>query len=61
MDELLQVTLRSGAWDYQVVTAVVDGVAGRWYVLRSWPKASEGFANRGVGALAVSRGRSGCA
>ena len=56
--ELLQVTLRSGAWSYMVVTAVVGGDPGRWYVLTSWPKASERCANRGaVAAPAAASGR----
>ena len=72
--ELLQVTLRSGAWSYMVVTAVVGGVPGRWRVLTSWPKASERCANRRAvappAAAASGRnasdrrpaeGRSGCA
>ena len=72
--ELLKVTLRSGAWSYMVVTAVVGGVPGRWRVLTSWPKASERCANRRAvappAAAASGRnasdrrpaeGRSGCA
>ena len=50
--ELLQVTLRSGAWVYMRVSAVVGNYRGRWYVLTSWPKASERCANRAAGALA---------
>lgn len=75
--ELLKVTLRSGAWSHMVVTAVVDGVPGRWRVLTSWPKASEHCVNHGAGAPPPppaaaassrnasggrpSRGRPGCA
>ena len=71
--ELLKVTLRSGAWSYMVVTAVVGGVPGRWHVLTSWPKAWERCANRGAVAPPTaasgrnasggrqSRGRPGCA
>ena len=71
--ELLKVTLRSGAWDYMLVSAVVGGVPGRWRVLTWWPKASERCANRGDGGPAAgggdrdasgrrqARGRSGCA
>ena len=71
--ERLKVTLRSGAWDYMLVSAVVGGVPGRWRVLTAWPKASERCANRGAGAPPAaaagghasgrrqSRGRSGCA
>ena len=63
--EQLKVTLRSGGWTYMVVTAVVGGVPGCWYVLTSWPKASVGCANRGAvappAAAASGRGRPGCA
>ena len=70
--ELLRVTLRSGGWDYMLVTAVVGRQRGRWYVLTSWPKASERCANRVVAAPSAvagarnapgrhSRGRSACA
>lgn len=64
--ELLRVTLRSGAWDYMVVTAVVGGVPGRWRVLTSWPTASERCVNRGADGRNVTvglpaGGRSGCA
>ena len=50
--ELLQVTLRSGGWVYMRVSAVVGNYGGRWYVLTSWPKASERCANRAAVALA---------
>ena len=69
--ERLKVTLRSGAWDHMLVTAVVGGVPGCWYVLTSWPKASERCANRDAGGPPAggghnasgrqARGRSGCA
>ena len=72
--EQLKVTLRSGAWSYMVVSAVVGGVPKRWYVLTSWPKASEECVNRGAVAPPAaaassrnasggrpSRGRPGCA
>ena len=59
--ELLKVTLRSGAWDYMVVSAVVGGVPKRWYVLTSWPKASEECVNRGAGAPAAAAARGGTA
>ena len=57
--EQLKVTLRSGAWSYMVVIAVVGGVPGRWFVLTSWPQASEHCVNRGAGpplAAAASGG-----
>ena len=50
--ELLRVTLRSGGWVYMRVSAVVGNYRGRWYVLTSWPKASERCANRAAGAAA---------
>lgn len=50
--ELLQVTLRSGAWVTMRVSAVVGHYRGRWYVLTSWPKASERCANRAADAAA---------
>ena len=55
--ELLQVTLRSGGWVYMRVSAVVGRHRRRWYVLTSWPKASERWANRAAGALAGVGGR----
>ena len=50
--ELLQVMLRSGGWVYMRVSAVEGRDRGRWYVLTSWPKASERCANRAAGAAA---------
>ena len=44
--EVIRVTLRSGAWDYMIVTAIVDGEPGRWRVLTAWPKARENCSNR---------------
>ena len=43
--EAIRVTLRSGAWDYMIVTAIVDGEPGRWLVLTAWPKARERCSN----------------
>ena len=54
--ELLKVTLRSGGWDYMLVSAVVGCHRGRWYVLTSWPKASERCVNRATGAPRASAG-----
>lgn len=59
--EQLKVTLRSGAWSYMVVLAVVGGVPKRWYVLTSWPKASEECVNRGAGAPGAAAARGGTA
>ena len=63
--ERLKVTLRSGAWDWMLVTAVVGGQRGRWYVLTSWPTASERCANRAAAGDVTGRrpagGRSACA
>ena len=53
--ELLKVALRSGGWDYMLVSAVVGRHRGRWYVLTSWPKASERCVNR-VGAAPAAAG-----
>ena len=43
--EAIRVTLRSDAWDYMIVTAIVDGEPGRWLVLTAWPKARERCSN----------------
>ena len=44
--EVIKVTLRSGAWDYMIVTVIVDGEPGRWRVITVWPKARKSCSNR---------------